>query len=595
MRSRKERAREVRNSAADLAYHRVHPYHVSSGDEIRLRFYNPPVSVPVDRAGKISLINAFTKGFEHDDEGFVKNISAFEDFIRASDSGDIDDIAHVPLNNNFAWKCKMAIGGFEGISPAKVRGWESMGSGQTFDLEGPDAQALTIPPAPRLESAEITAEVAELYWMALCRDVPFRDFANPIVTKAMTHLNELEWFANGDTSGLMDYEKRRKRGPFTASTIFRGNVKGDECGFYISQFLYAGSNSLGKRQRVFGENHGLISYGSTTIDQRVRVATPRKDYVTNWEQWLDVQNGANLRELETYVTSGAAPHYRFITTPRDLATWVHYDALHQAYFNACLLLLGINAPFDPGIPFTLPDSVDKQTGFATFGAPHILNLVSEVATRALKVIRYQKYSVHRRARPEQIGGWVHRHKSANALNLDAMQNMMTSFNTVKGNEMLLLIKNYNAIQNGATDRNTDPSHASDCWLMPMAFAEGSPMHPSYGSGHATVAGACVTILKAFFDSGFVLPYNYRPSVDGTRLETDPDWAGRYTVETELNKLATNIAIGRNWGGVHWYSDQIESLRLGEKIALGILEEQKLTYGENFSMSVPLFDGTVIRI
>src|SRR5881392_3665762 len=36
-------------------------------------------------------------------------------------------------------------------------------------------------------------------------------------------------------------------------------------------------------------------------------------------------------------------------------------------------------------------------------------------------------------------------------------------------------------------------------LLPMAFPEGSPTHPSYGAGHATVAGACVTILKAWFD------------------------------------------------------------------------------------------------
>jgi hypothetical protein len=40
-------------------------------------------------------------------------------------------------------------------------------------------------------------------------------------------------------------------------------------------------------------------------------------------------------------------------------------------------------------------------------------------------------------------------------------------------------------------------------LLPMAFQEGSPMHPSYGAGHATVAGACVTILKAFFDGDVV--------------------------------------------------------------------------------------------
>ncbi|CAN8071945.1 unnamed protein product, partial [Agarophyton chilense] len=35
--------------------------------------------------------------------------------------------------------------------------------------------------------------------------------------------------------------------------------------------------------------------------------------------------------------------------------------------------------------------------------------------------------------------------------------------------------------------------------------------------------------------------------------------------------------------------------VGEEIAIGVLEEQKLTYGENFSMSVPLFDGSVYRI
>jgi hypothetical protein len=35
--------------------------------------------------------------------------------------------------------------------------------------------------------------------------------------------------------------------------------------------------------------------------------------------------------------------------------------------------------------------------------------------------------------------------------------------------------------------------------------------------------------------------------------------------------------------------------MGEKIAIGILEEQKLTFGENFSMTIPLFDGGSLRI
>ena len=138
-------------------------------------------------------------------------------------------------------------------------------------------------------------------------------------------------------------------------------------------------------------------------------------------------------------------------------------------------------------------------------------------------------------------------------------------------------------------------------LLPMAYPEGSPMHPAYGAGHATVAGACVTILKAFFDHKH--PLNFTDQPNGA-FEADPNSQGttlrvinkvNLTVEGELNKLASNISIGRNWAGVHYFSDYIESIRMGEQIAIGILEEQKLTYQENFSMTVPLFDGGSIRI
>lgn len=68
-----------------------------------------------------------------------------------------------------------------------------------------------------------------------------------------------------------------------------------------------------------------------------------------------------------------------------------------------------------------------------------------------------------------------------------------------------------------------------------------------------------------------------------------------TIEGELNKLGANRATARNWGGMHYYSDFIKSFHVGEQIAVGLLEEQKLTYRENFSMTVPVFDGTSVRI
>ncbi|HEU0223225.1 MAG TPA: hypothetical protein VFR34_13580, partial [Paracoccaceae bacterium] len=143
------------------------------------------------------------------------------------------------------------------------------------------------------------------------------------------------------------------------------------------------------------------------------------------------------------------------------------------------------------------------------------------------------------------------------------------------------------------------------YLLPMAFPEGSPTHPAYGAGHATVAGACVTVLKAFFEmynpngSPRLWPYPQAfvgelVGVNGSRL-VDAGGATALTVEGELDKLAANIAIGRNMAGVHYYTDYYESMRLGERIAVSILEEQLSLYAEPVSMSFTSFDGDHIRI
>ncbi|MEM7163573.1 MAG: hypothetical protein AAF487_14165, partial [Bacteroidota bacterium] len=58
------------------------------------------------------------------------------------------------------------------------------------------------------------------------------------------------------------------------------------------------------------------------------------------------------------------------------------------------------------------------------------------------------------------------------------------------------------------------------YFLPMAFPEGSPMHPAYGAGHATVAGACVTILKAFFDTSTVLAQDKDDKIRFKRREKD---------------------------------------------------------------------------
>jgi hypothetical protein len=128
-----------------------------------------------------------------------------------------------------------------------------------------------------------------------------------------------------------------------------------------------------------------------------------------------------------------------------------------------------------------------------------------------------------------------------------------------------------------------------------------------------VAGACTTVLKAWFDESFPISQLTLPIKSGQRgpalgnpKMAEPtmgtslvDYTGpdkdQLTVGGELSKLAANIAIGRNHAGVHWYTKYSESLRLGEKIAIGLLEEQQLTYDEGGSFTLTRFDGTQVVI
>jgi hypothetical protein len=194
-----------------------------------------------------------------------------------------------------------------------------------------------------------------------------------------------------------------------------------------------------------------------------------------------------------------------------------------------------------------------------------------VATRALKAVWYQKWFVHRRLRPEAFGGLVHHVRTgAAAYPLDA--------EILDSPVLDAVFQKYGS------------------YLLPQAYPEGAPLHPAYGGGHATVAGACVTILKAWFDESFVIPDPVVPNSGGTTLVayTGPE-AGALTVGGELNKVAANIALGRDFAGIHWRTDYSESLKLGEAVALGILEEQQATYNEGGSFSLTKFDGTTVTI
>jgi hypothetical protein len=65
---------------------------------------------------------------------------------------------------------------------------------------------------------------------------------------------------------------------------------------------------------------------------------------------------------------------------------------------------------------------------------------------------------------------------------------------------------------------------------------------------------------------------------------------------ELNKLASNVAMGRSMGGVHWRTDNTRSLRLGEEIAIEILRKRSMEYAERpLSFTFTSFERQRVQI
>jgi membrane-associated phospholipid phosphatase len=464
----------------------------------------------------------FSKGLQHDEHGNPIQAS-YESLLTAVSTGSTLDYDAI----------------ITGHTDARLKNPQAA---VAYDLEGADTHVLSIPSAPAFSSAWRAGEAVENYWMALLRDVSFSDYG----TGANTDVAGLSTAACADLNNMSDFRGPKESGDVTPATLFRMNPAGCIGGPFISQFLYLD-----------------CPYGAVSIDQKMTtpIAGSSNDFLKTLSTWLDAQNGKN--PSATLTMDGTK---RYIRNGRDIGQWVHIDVLNQLSLHAMLILFSIGCPVNAGNPY---NSSANQCGFSTFGGPHLISLLGEVAARALRAVWFQKWNVHRALRPEAYGGCVDRTK-AGVYEYPVHADVLTSDALVKIHE-----------QNAT-------------WFLPQAFPEGSPLHPAYGSGHATVAGACITILKAWFDGSFVISSPVQPDADGLVLE--PYIGSDLTVEGELNKLASNIAQGRVIAGVHWRSDSDESITLGEKVAIQLLHDQRALFNENFAgFTFKKFDGTTVTV
>lgn len=480
------------------------------------------------------------KDLEIDRSGTLHKYAVFSKTLPHNSRGEV-------TSANFALlKSAAEVGaGFDSV-PAGVgsaRNLVNPRAAYSFVLTGLDPYSASMPAPPAFTSRTMASEMCEVYEHALNRTTTFAVLEDDMTpdTDADRAVANLNGFG-------ADFLGKKDGGVVTRKTLFRGAAQGTELGPYISQYLYQD-----------------IPYGSAVMTQQYDVDAGT--YGTDLASYLLIQNGTVYNP-----DLGLTGVPKYIHTPQVLGSYVHRDVVIQAYLNAGLILLGAGAPLDPNNPYLLSS---REEGFGTWGLADVLSSVTGVAKVAIRAAWAQKWYHHLRLRPEVYACRVHHQEigdSAYGIHAD-----LVSSSTVAA------IK----AANGSGEA-----------LLPLQYPEGSPAHPSYPAGHAVFAGACVTVLKAMFDESTPITslMTVLHSTDGDSTVAYGGSTAGMTVGTELNKLAANVAIGRDWAGVHYRSDGDWGMNLGEEIAIAYLRDQAASYHEPFNgFNLTKFDGTTVVI
>jgi hypothetical protein len=477
-------------------------------------------------------IASYSKCLPHDTTTGEVDPAAYQTLLDAIESGQFAAFDSVPKGGTF--RLANPLGGLG------------------FNLEGPDNRAVVAAPPHRLDSAELAAEMAELYWMALCRDVPFANWdTDPTIADACADLQAMPGYTG----------PRDSFGNVTPQVVFRSNLPGVTTGPIVSQYLMRG-----------------FVYDAIFVEEpKILTPLPGEDFMTFWPEAMNARNGwpnGNPGFSGTF-----DPVRRYPRAMRDLAQIAAQDLIASAFQRAIHILranIG-GVLMDENWPY---HGNHMMTGFATLGLGDLCTQVGAVC-QGERPVWYSKWNLHRMLRPEEYSVLVHR-VVADGADYPIHPSLLAS-------AALPRIFAHNQTRNAARGLG-----AIGTYLLPQSIREGAPTHPSYPSGHAITAGACTTVIKAWWRESIGFPGPRQPTADGTGFTAYT--GGGLTIGRELNKLAFALTHGRDMSGMHWRVDGVAGLAMGEEVAIRYLCERTLTYPEPFQgFRLEKFDGSQVVI
>ncbi len=465
------------------------------------------------------LPGSFTKGFEHDPTtGLVtaQGAASFKQLVKAMESGLQAD--------------------FNAIVRAGARQLVSPQAALMFSLEGRPTQLFHGYTPAKLTSAEGAAQMIEVYLQAICRHVRFEDYGTGLNTDADGKGGSKTQQAAIILNNLGDAFKGPRdssNGTVTPAVLFRGIGQGVDKGPYVSQFSLQNICPMSSFNLVFRKQF---------------FPTPAlREFGVTWSDFIALENG-NIPRPYAYDRDFGPAHLP--TNGADMTSIFHNDGPCEAFYYAAQILFENNFPPAPDLPY-FNGTMPNEAAFISAGPVEVFCIMAAASQEAIQAAWAQKWLAHRNRRPEAFAGLVHVAKTTGTNPFNLHESLFNS-------TLLDLILEYN-------QRQSDPAIVPDVrdrlsladastYLLSQVYAESSPLHPSYTSGHAAIAGACATVLKAYFKGDALIkdhmtPVKVDPN-DPTELTTvGVPGVDEMTVNSELNKLASNACLGsRNFAG-----------------------------------------------
>lgn len=406
-------------------------------------------------------------------------------------------------------------------------------------------EAANLPPGPYL-GPDIDDTVSPLVPLAdpLATQGPMADISVDAIPEPMEALSkdmcdqtvELIWmallrdvkFSQFETNVEVEEAARELErvgiGDGTPANIFRAPFAGVEVGDFVSKIFSSPVPHGWSVQSLTVPDFAGNEFGVTLTDA------------------ASIQNGIVNGELRHGKRQVPVSH-----TPRSLATLVHKDYALQFGQTAALVLYGN----DVG---TLAPRQGEPV--VHWSVNHLLDILSKLETEVLRYTWDAKWR-HLQCRPEEF-----MIRAENDRQFGTYPSIPREFYQTVAVKTLLQEKgNY---------------------LLPLAYPEGAPMHPSYPAGHSVLAGAYATLLKVWFDNE---PWPTSAPRDG------------YTVHGELNKAAYNGAVARSFAGIHYREDNINGMLFGEQLALALLPFlfDPRIFPKVYTLELTTLDGSELEV